>query len=77
MPADRATCYGAGASPIGHVTKLSAIDGEDARVIACRLADAGVAVTVLPATDLFLMGRGHEHSSRAASRPRTGCWRTA
>ena len=27
-----------------------------------RLADAGVAVTVLPATDLFLMGRGHQHS---------------
>ena len=27
-----------------------------------RLADAGVAVTVLPATDLFLMGRGIEHS---------------
>jgi cytosine deaminase len=27
-----------------------------------RLADAGVAVTVLPATDLFLMGRGHDHN---------------
>ena len=27
-----------------------------------RLADAGVAVTVLPSTDLFLMGRGHEHN---------------
>jgi cytosine deaminase len=26
------------------------------------LANAGVAVTVLPATDLFLMGRGAEHS---------------
>jgi len=26
-----------------------------------RLADAGVAVTVLPATDLFLMGRAHDH----------------
>ena len=30
--------------------------------ISRRLADAGVAVTVLPSTDLFLMGRGHEHS---------------
>ena len=27
-----------------------------------RLADAGVAVTVLPATDLFLTGRDHDHN---------------
>jgi cytosine/creatinine deaminase len=47
---------------IGHVTKLSAIDGERLSMIAKRLAGAGVAVTVLPATDLFLMGRGHDHS---------------
>ena len=45
---------------IGHVTKLSAVDGEKLGVISCRLANAGVAVTVLPSTDLFLMGRGHE-----------------
>src|SRR3546814_9199567 len=30
--------------------------------VAHRLAGAGVAVTVLPATDLFLMGRGHDHN---------------
>ena len=30
--------------------------------MAKRLADAGVAVTVLPATDLFLMGRDHDHN---------------
>ena len=30
--------------------------------LARRLADAGVAVTVLPSTDLFLMGRGQRHS---------------
>jgi cytosine/creatinine deaminase len=47
---------------IGHVTKLSAVDGKELDVISRRLADAGVAVTVLPSTDLFLMGRGHEHS---------------
>ncbi len=47
---------------IGHVTKLSAVDGEALATIARRLASAGVAVTVLPATDLFLMGRGHDHS---------------
>ncbi|NVO12735.1 MAG: amidohydrolase family protein [Rhodoplanes sp.] len=46
---------------IGHVTKLSAMP-EQARAAATRrLADAGVALTVLPATDLFLMGRGHDH----------------
>jgi cytosine deaminase len=47
---------------IGHVTKLSAVDGKKLDVISCRLVDAGVAITVLPSTDLFLMGRGHEHS---------------
>jgi cytosine deaminase len=47
---------------IGHATKLSAITGDHLDAIGRRLADAGVAVTVLPATDMFLMGRGHEHS---------------
>jgi cytosine deaminase len=47
---------------VGHVTKLSAIDGEALTAVAHRLADTGVAVTVLPATDLFLMGRNHNHS---------------
>ena len=46
---------------VGHVTKLSAIGPERFAAIAKRLADAGVAVTVLPATDLFLMGRDHDH----------------
>jgi cytosine deaminase len=45
---------------IGHVTKLSAIDHRSLIGVGRRLADAGVAVTVLPATDLFLMGREHE-----------------
>lgn len=42
---------------IGHVTKLSTmpLDGFDA--VARRLADVGVALTVLPATDLYLGGR--------------------
>src|SRR5262249_4689059 len=45
---------------VGHVTKLSAIDHSRLAVIGRRLADCGVAVTVLPATDLFLMGRDRE-----------------
>ncbi|RAI40408.1 amidohydrolase family protein [Rhodoplanes roseus] len=46
---------------IGHVTKLSAMPETARAAAAQRLADAGVALTVLPATDLFLMGRGHDH----------------
>ncbi len=47
---------------VGHVTKLSALAPEHLGQVARRLADAGVGVTVLPATDLFLMGREHPHS---------------
>ncbi len=47
---------------IGHVTKLSALDPEALQRVGAKLGDAGVAVTVLPATDLFLMGRGAAHS---------------
>jgi cytosine/creatinine deaminase len=47
---------------VGHVTKLSAVGPDALAGIARRLAGAGVAVTVLPSTDLFLMGRGHSHS---------------
>jgi cytosine deaminase len=46
---------------VGHVTKLSAVPHSHLAEIGRRLADAGVAVTVLPATDLFLMGRAHEY----------------
>ncbi|HTV28081.1 MAG TPA: amidohydrolase family protein [Xanthobacteraceae bacterium] len=47
---------------IGHVTKLSALEPARFAAVANRLADAGVAVTVLPSTDLFLMGRDREHN---------------
>lgn len=46
----------------GHVTKLSAVSPEQLAAIGVRLADAGVALTTLPATDLFLMGAGHTHN---------------
>jgi cytosine deaminase len=52
--------YG-GRVAVGHVTKLSAMPAERLAGVAARLANAGVAVTVLPATDLFLMGRDHDH----------------
>ncbi len=47
---------------IGHVSTLSALPEARFDAAAQRLADAGVAVTVLPATDLFLMGRGIDHN---------------
>ena len=47
---------------IGHVTKLSALPQAKLNEFAKLLAHSCVALTVLPATDLFLMGRGHEHS---------------
>ncbi len=51
--------YG-GRVAVGHVTKLSALPPERLDAMAQRLAASGVAVTVLPATDLFLMGRDHD-----------------
>ena len=47
---------------IGHVTKLSMLPPDRLAAAARRLADAGVALTVLPATDLYLMGRDHTHA---------------
>jgi cytosine deaminase len=45
---------------VGHMSKLSTIPAGQFDAIARRLASSGVAVTVLPSTDLFLMGRGHD-----------------
>ena len=55
--------YG-GRVTVGHVTKLSAASPEHLARVAERMAEAGVACTVLPATDLFLMGRGDEANVR-------------
>lgn len=46
---------------IGHVTKLSMVPPDVLAAIGPRLADTGVALTVLPATDLYLMGRHATH----------------
>ncbi|MDQ0396441.1 amidohydrolase family protein [Labrys monachus] len=55
-------CRWGGRVAIGHVTKLSAVPRERFEALGRRLADAGIALTVLPSTDLFLNGQGHEHS---------------
>ena len=46
----------------GHMTKMSAMPPEQQIAMARRLANAGVAVTVIPSTDLFLMGRNADHN---------------
>lgn len=47
---------------VGHVTQMSLLPPDRFAEIAKRLASAGVAVTILPSTDLHLMGRSHDHS---------------
>jgi cytosine/creatinine deaminase len=47
---------------VGHMAKLSLLPPAELEKVGARLADAGINVTVLPATDLFLMGRKHDHA---------------
>jgi cytosine/creatinine deaminase len=47
---------------IGHATKLAGLPPSRQVEIARRLADVGVAVTVLPATDLFVLARHVDHN---------------
>jgi cytosine/creatinine deaminase len=47
---------------MGHATKISALPPAEQKTIARRLADVGVAVTVLPATDLFVLARHKDHN---------------
>lgn len=52
--------YG-GRVAIGHVTQATSLPMAAFEAMAKRLAGAGVALTVLPSTDLYLMGRHHTH----------------
>ncbi len=55
--------YGLGGRvTVGHMAKLSLLPPDKVATIARRLADVGIAVTVLPATELYLMGRNHDHA---------------
>src|SRR5579863_8348367 len=49
---------------VGHVTQMSLLPPDRFGEIAKKLANAGVAVTILPSTDLHLMGRNHDHAVR-------------
>lgn len=48
---------------IGHVTKFASLAPDSFEVLSARLANSGIAVTVLPSTDLFLMNRDHTHNA--------------
>ncbi len=55
--------YGMGGRvAVGHGCKYSTLPPADLETLAGVMADAGVAVTVLPATDLYMMGRNQDHS---------------
>lgn len=57
--------YGLGGHvAVGHGCKYSTMPPDELKALARRIASAGVAVTVLPATDLFMMGRDQDHSVR-------------
>jgi cytosine deaminase len=47
---------------VGHATQMSLLPPDRFAAIAAKLANAGVAVTILPSTDLHLMGRSHDHA---------------
>ena len=49
---------------MAHVTKLSTLPLGEQKTIARRLADAGITIAVLPATDCFLMGRDQTDNIR-------------
>ncbi len=58
--------YGLGGRvAVGHMSKLSTMPIAELRAaLARRIANAGVAVTVLPATELFMMGRDQDYNVR-------------
>src|SRR5262249_23848968 len=60
--------YG-GRVAVGHVTKLSVLEPSALDAAAARLRSAGVALTVLPSTDLFLIGRAARHGGAGGVTP--------
>lgn len=46
---------------VGHASKLSAMQAPAFLAVGEALAEAGIGLVVLPATDLFLMGRDRDH----------------
>lgn len=55
---------------VGHATKLAALSPQRRAALTRRLADAGVTLTVLPSTDLYLEGRSTDRLWPRAVAPR-------
>jgi cytosine/creatinine deaminase len=54
---------------VGHLTELAALPPPEADTVIQELKAAGVGVILLPATDLYLMGRGDTHNVRRGLAP--------
>ena len=54
---------------LGHMSEMAALPPDEQDALARTLAQAGVAVIVLPATDLYLMGRKDVRSPRRGLAP--------
>jgi cytosine deaminase len=57
---------------VGHVTQLALLDPEAYERSCDLVASSGVAVTVLPSTDLYLMGRAATHTKPRGVAPLDG-----
>src|SRR5262249_1466840 len=51
-----------GRGVVGHIAQLWLLPPGEVEGVARGFKDAGIAVTVLPATDLYLMGRERDHA---------------
>src|SRR3954470_10842018 len=54
---------------LGHVTSLASLTREEAAPVIERLRDARVSIVTLPATDVYLGGRGDERNQRRGVTP--------
>jgi cytosine deaminase len=59
---------------VGHVTQLSLVEPEQYAELCELAANSGVAITVLPATDLFLMSRSAARAKPRGMASLAGCW---
>jgi cytosine deaminase len=54
---------------LGHMTKLAALEPDALQAIAHELAEAGISVLALPASDLYMMARHDTHNQRRGVAP--------
>ena len=54
---------------LGHVTSLASLTREEAAPVIERLRDARISIVTLPATDVYLGGRGDERNQRRGVTP--------